>query len=98
MNLAARAPAGVEARFGVCCIGECAQRAGVMTAPDPIHASPASPTALGRLFPGTRWDLVAQAGEGGGLRDAALNELCRLYWYPVYAYLRRHGYRVIAVG
>jgi RNA polymerase sigma factor (sigma-70 family) len=63
-----------------------------MTAPNPIHAPPASRTAIGRLFPVTRWDLVAQAGEAGGLRDAALNELCRLYWYPVYAYLRRHGY------
>jgi hypothetical protein len=25
---------------------------------------------------------------------AALDELCRCYWYPVYAYVRRRGYGV----
>lgn len=51
----------------------------------------ASPTMIGRVFPATQWELVARAGQGGKAREAALEELCRLYWYPVYAYLRRNG-------
>jgi RNA polymerase sigma factor (sigma-70 family) len=46
-------------------------------------------------FPTTRWSQVRQAG---GLADpesrAALTELCRAYWFPVYAYIRRKGHDV----
>jgi RNA polymerase sigma-70 factor (ECF subfamily) len=43
-------------------------------------------------FATTRWSLVLAAGD----RDApdaaeALAELCRAYWYPLYAYVRRWG-------
>lgn len=34
----------------------------------------------------TRWSLVLRAGN-----EAALAELCRLYWCPIYAYVRRMG-------
>jgi RNA polymerase sigma-70 factor (ECF subfamily) len=51
-----------------------------------------SPTVRGRVFPATQWELVASAGQGGEAGEAALEELCRLYWYPVYAFLRRHEY------
>lgn len=30
--------------------------------------------------------------DGGELRRAALEELCGLYWYPIYAFLRRRGF------
>lgn len=30
--------------------------------------------------------------EDGVVRQAALEELCRLYWYPIYVFLRRRGY------
>lgn len=30
--------------------------------------------------------------EGGLVRRAALEELCGLYWYPIYAFLRRRGH------
>ncbi len=43
-------------------------------------------------FPTTHWTLVARVREGGVVRQAALEELCRLYWYPVYVFLRRGGY------
>ena len=42
----------------------------------------------------TRWSVVLAAGhaaEPGSRR--ALGELCETYWYPLYAYVRRRGYR-----
>ncbi len=42
------------------------------------------------MFRTTRWSLVAAAGEAAGaVRSQALADLCRLYWYPVYAHVRR---------
>jgi RNA polymerase sigma factor (sigma-70 family) len=37
-------------------------------------------------FASTRWSLVLLAREGA---DSALETLCRAYWYPLYAYIRR---------
>ncbi|MEZ5302242.1 MAG: hypothetical protein R3F11_16645 [Verrucomicrobiales bacterium] len=43
-------------------------------------------------FQETRWSLVALASEQGGAESRrALNELCQIYWFPLYAYLRRSG-------
>jgi RNA polymerase sigma-70 factor (ECF subfamily) len=43
-------------------------------------------------FPTTRWSLVARAG-GVCSPEAreALELLCRAYWFPIYAFVRRHG-------
>lgn len=50
-------------------------------------------TQLGRAFPATRWSLVlaARTQQVPGA-ERALEELCRIYWMPIYAYLRRRGY------
>jgi RNA polymerase sigma-70 factor (ECF subfamily) len=41
-------------------------------------------------FATTHWSLVLAAGEPGGrASNQALAELCELYWYPLYAYIRR---------
>ncbi len=41
----------------------------------------------------TRWSLVRLVGEADSNRArGALNELCRMYWYPLYCYVRRRGY------
>jgi RNA polymerase sigma-70 factor (ECF subfamily) len=50
-----------------------------------------SPAPVGR-FATTRWSLIvaAQQPDAAGTRDA-LADLCRLYWYPLYAYIRRRG-------
>jgi RNA polymerase sigma-70 factor (ECF subfamily) len=43
-------------------------------------------------FVTTHWSMVLAAG--GALSDhqaAALEALCRIYWYPLYAYVRRSG-------
>ena len=42
-------------------------------------------------FSTTHWTLVLQAGTEGATREAALAEFCRVYWYPVYAFIRRKG-------
>ena len=41
----------------------------------------------------TLWNVVLLEGEAGSPRAAeALEQLCRTYWYPLYAYLRRLSY------
>lgn len=43
-------------------------------------------------FETTRWSLVrAAAGDAPGAREA-LGALCGLYWYPLYAFIRRRGH------
>jgi RNA polymerase sigma factor (sigma-70 family) len=49
--------------------------------------------ASGERFEATPWSIVVAAGATTEPRaQAALTELCRIYWRPVYAYLRRSGY------
>lgn len=44
-------------------------------------------------FATTRWTVVVAAGTTGDARSKmAMEELCRIYWYPLYAYTRRRGY------
>jgi DNA-directed RNA polymerase specialized sigma24 family protein len=45
-------------------------------------------------FAATRWTLVLAAADGRASPGAAaaMEELCRLYWYPLYAYVRRRGH------
>lgn len=46
-----------------------------------------------REFRTTHWSLVLLAGQGESLESAeALEKLCRIYWPPLYAYVRRRGY------
>src|SRR5881296_3352252 len=44
-------------------------------------------------FQTTHWSVVLAAGDpqAPGAREA-LERLCRAYWYPLYAYVRRRGY------
>ena len=43
-------------------------------------------------FDTTRWSVVAAAGDHlSPDATAALEKLCRAYWYPLYAYIRRKG-------
>lgn len=41
-------------------------------------------------FPDTRWSLVIRTRDTAQA-SRALDELCRTYWYPIYAVARRHG-------
>jgi DNA-directed RNA polymerase specialized sigma24 family protein len=43
-------------------------------------------------FTATHWSMVLAAKNGNAVEAAAaLNKLCRTYWYPLYAFLRREG-------
>ncbi len=49
--------------------------------------------AHGGGFATTHWSVVLAAGQRGTPQStAALEQLCRTYWYPLYAYVRRRGY------
>lgn len=44
-------------------------------------------------FPSTRWTLIARISGGDPAeREAALAEVCALYWPPVYAFIRSQGH------
>lgn len=45
------------------------------------------------FFATTRWTMVRAAGQAGSpMVDAALEALCSAYWFPLYAFVRRHGF------
>jgi DNA-directed RNA polymerase specialized sigma24 family protein len=57
-----------------------------MTGETTSHAQP-------RAFPQTRWSVVLAARrETTAASAAALDTICRAYWYPLYAYVRRSGH------
>lgn len=45
-----------------------------------------------REFPTTRWHLVLSARSDTEESQEALADLCGIYWYPLYAFVRRQGY------
>ncbi|MGN6554949.1 MAG: RNA polymerase sigma factor [Verrucomicrobiota bacterium] len=53
----------------------------------------ASSSAPGDIFATTHWTVVLAAGKRSSPEALhALEELCRTYWFPLYAYVRRRGY------
>jgi len=60
-------------------------------ASDEQHPHP--PNTGARYFATTHWTVVLAAAHGSSPgSQAALEKLCRTYWYPLYAYVRREGY------
>lgn len=52
-----------------------------------------SPAPKAQWFTTTHWSVVLAAGKASSPpADAALEQLCRKYWLPLYAYVRRRGY------
>jgi len=46
-------------------------------------------------FATTQWTLVLAAGRRGSAEaEVALAQLCSLYWYPIFAFVRRRGHSV----
>jgi RNA polymerase sigma-70 factor (ECF subfamily) len=55
-------------------------------------STPAASTP-GDIFVTTHWTVVLAAGQRHTPQaDHALEELCRTYWFPLYAYVRRRGH------
>jgi RNA polymerase sigma-70 factor (ECF subfamily) len=56
-------------------------------------ATTPSTGASGDIFATTHWTVVLAAGKRSTPQsNHALEELCRAYWFPLYAYVRRRGY------
>lgn len=56
-------------------------------APTPVSSAP------GDIFATTHWTVVLAAGQRHTPQsDHALEQLCRTYWFPLYAYVRRRGH------
>src|ERR1044071_4322349 len=50
-------------------------------------------TGVSREFCTTHWSVVLQAREKDSPKAAdALAQLCRAYWFPLYAFVRRKGH------
>jgi RNA polymerase sigma factor (sigma-70 family) len=59
--------------------------------PDPQDHDSAPP--IYRQFATTHWSAVQMAGRNSAPGEKeALENLCRAYWYPLYAYVRRKGH------
>ncbi len=59
----------------------------------PPADTPSPPAAPRARFATTRWTMVLAAGRRSSPAAArALEDLCRAYWYPLYAYVRRRGH------
>ncbi len=56
--------------------------------------SPMGPGGEAVQFTTTHWSVVLAAREPSPEAAQALAELCRAYWYPLYAYVRRKNYPV----
>jgi DNA-directed RNA polymerase specialized sigma24 family protein len=59
-----------------------------------MRATLASETTRAGLFASTRWTIVLEAGKSQTPPDealSALSELCRIYWRPIFLFLRRQG-------
>jgi len=60
-----------------------------------LNETPTPSAVQGGRFATTRWSVVIAAGRSPSLAASkALSALCDIYWYPLYAYVRRRGYRV----
>ena len=64
-----------------------------LSIPTPAGDNEQSLPAKGQWFATTHWSVVQAAGQRASPEAVeALEQLCRTYWYPLYAYVRRKGY------
>ncbi|HTR42334.1 MAG TPA: sigma-70 family RNA polymerase sigma factor [Pseudomonadales bacterium] len=53
------------------------------------HPAPSAP-----VFVTTQWSVVLTATGSDTQAQAALEQLCRMYWYPIYHFVRRQGHSI----
>jgi len=59
------------------------------------ESRPLGDVPAGPVFVTTHWSVVLAAARNDTTRaHAALEHLCRLYWYPIYHFVRRQGHSV----
>jgi RNA polymerase sigma factor (sigma-70 family) len=59
----------------------------------PLERTEGDVPTCSQAFATTHWSVVLAAGQRDSPEAAkALEKLCRRYWYPLYAYVRRRGY------
>ena len=65
-----------------------------MNDPKQVAETNSSPGRVRGAFPATRWTLIRRLSDKGdpGEARAALEDLCGLYWFPLYAYARGMGH------
>lgn len=64
-----------------------------MSTPPSTDSPAAGPAGRAAVFVTTHWSVVLAATQSDSTRARdALSHLCSLYWYPLYAYVRRRGY------
>jgi len=57
------------------------------------ESNPSAETPPAQVFVTTHWSVVLAAARRDTPRaQAALEHLCRMYWYPIYYFVRRQGY------
>ena len=62
----------------------------------PSDSPPVAPEPGSGHFAATHWSMVLQAGQGDAPgATEALENLCRAYWYPVYAWIRGKGHGAV---
>lgn len=60
----------------------------------PVPADDNTSSVPQTIFATTHWSVVLAAGQAKSpVAHEALERLCRTYWYPLYALVRRRGYR-----
>jgi RNA polymerase sigma-70 factor (ECF subfamily) len=58
-----------------------------------VSSTITTPEAGGGQFALTHWSVVLAVGRSDSTHArTALEKLCRTYWQPIYAYVRRQGY------
>lgn len=58
-----------------------------------LDSGRSTPNSRAQVFATTHWSVVLQAGqEETAAGVAALEKLCRTYWFPLFAFIRRLGY------
>ncbi len=65
---------------------------GLLIGENAVTANPNSEAGRA-VFATTHWSVVVEAGLNNSPQAfEAMTELCRAYWYPLYAHVRRKGY------